>query len=150
MPLFRRRAAEPDVLAFTVGVSNHRVVLGGEEAGCRLLDDIDQYEEYMAQRQAPSGRRDTVGVLNAKLDYAELVDTTVSVLVLTFEELVARGVVAQEDVPEKPAASALRRDLATYEYIQDAYARARRRSEWVREVDAQLREYGVSVYWPQT
>lgn len=150
MPLFRRRAAEPEALIFTVGVSDHRVVVGGEDAGCRLLDDIEQYEVFMEERKAPAGSRDTVGMLNAKLDYAELVDTTVSVLVLTFEELVDRGLMAEEEVPEKPAATALRRDLATYEYIQDAYARACMRCEWVRAVDAQLRERGVSVLWPQT
>lgn len=150
MPLFRRRAAEPEALTFTVGVSDHRVVVGGEDPGCRLLEDIEQYELFMEQRRAPDGRRDTVGMLNAKLDYAELVDTTVAVLVLTFEELVDRGVMPEEDVPEKPAASALRRDLATYDYIQDAYTRARRRCEWVRTVDMQLRERGVSVLWPQT
>lgn len=150
MPLFRRRAAEPEALAFTVGVSDHRVVVGTEDPGCRLLDDIDQYEVFMAERQAPAGRRDTVGMLNAKLDYAELVDTTVSVLVLTFEELVDRGLMPAEDVPEKPAASALRRDLATYDYIQDAYTRAQGRCEWVRAADVQLRELGVSVLWPQT
>ena len=150
MPLFRRRAAEPEALAFTVGVSDHRVVVGGDDPGCRLLDDIVQYEQFLEERRAPQGVRDTVGVLNAKLDYAELVDTTVSVLVLTFEELVQRELIAQEDVPQKPAASALRRDLATYDYIQDSYARARRRCEWVRAVDAQLRAGGVSVLWPQT
>lgn len=150
MPLFRRRAPEPEQLTFTVGISDHRVIVGGEEPGCRLLDDIEQYEVFMAERQAPPGRRDTVGVLNAKLDYAELVDTTVSVLLLTFEELVDRGLMAQEDVPGKPAPSALRRDLATYDYIQDAYARAQTRCGWARAVDAQLRERGVTVLWPQT
>ncbi len=150
MPLFRRRAPEPEALTFTVGVSDHRVVVGGADPGCRLLDDIEQYEVFMEQRQAPAGRRDTVGVLNAMLDYAELVDTTVSVLVLTFEELVDRGLLREEDVPEKPEAAALRRDLATYDYIQDAYARARGRCEWVRACDVQLRECGVSVLWPQT
>ncbi|MBV8529155.1 MAG: hypothetical protein JOZ75_12645 [Candidatus Dormibacteraeota bacterium] len=150
MPLFRRRASEPEALIFTVGVSDHRVVVGGEDPGCRLLDDIDQYEVFMLQRQAPAGGRDSVGMLNAKLDYAELVDTTVAVLVLTFEELVDRGLMSQDEVPEKPAASALRRDLATYDYIQDAYTRACRRCEWVRAVDVQLRQHGVSVLWPQT
>ena len=150
MPLFRRRAAEPEALTFTVGVSDHRVVVGGDDPGCRLLDDIDQYEEFMERRQAPAGQRDSVSVLNAKLDYADLVDTTVSVLVLTFEELVERGVIGEEDVPVKPAQPSLRRDLATYDYIQDAYARARARCEWVRTVDAQLRSHGVTVLWPQT
>lgn len=150
MPLFRRRAAEAPPLTFTVGVSDHRVVVGDNEGGCRLLEDIGQYEQFIERRQLPSGGRDTVGLLNAKLDYAELVDTTVSVLVLTFEELVERGLIEPDDVPHKPAASPLRRDLATYDYIQDAYARARRRCEWVRQVDALLRERGVTVCWPLT
>ncbi|HEX6539114.1 MAG TPA: hypothetical protein VF155_08045 [Candidatus Dormibacteraeota bacterium] len=150
MPLFRRRAAESEPLAFTVGVSDHRVLVGTDEPGCRLLDDIEQYQEFIDSRRVPDGGRDTVGVLNAKLDYADLVDTAVSVLVLAFEELVDRGMLAAEDVPPKPAASKLRRDLATYEYIQDAFARAEMRCEWIRRVDALLRPIGVAVCWPQT
>ena len=150
MPLFRRRAAESEPLVFTVGVSDHRVLVGTDEPGCRLLDDIAQYEDFIDSRQASDGARDTVGVLNAKLDYADLVDTAVSVLVLAFEELVERGILATEDVPPKPAASKLRRDLATYDYIQDAFARAQVRCRWVRAVDGQLRPLGVAVCWPQT
>jgi hypothetical protein len=150
MPLFRRRAAEAEPLTFTVGVSDHRVLVGTPEPGCRLLEDIEQYQEFIDRRQARKGGRDTVGVLNAKLDYAELVDTTVSVLVLAFEELVERGMMLEEDVPRKPAVSKLRRDLATYEYIQDAFARAETRCAWIRQVDTQLHELGVAVCWPQT
>ena len=150
MPLFRRRAAEAEPLTFTVGVSDHRVLVGTGDPGCRLLEDITQYEEFIAQRQATAGARDTVGVLNAKLDYAELVDTTVAVLVLAFEELVERGMVAPGDVPARPETSMLRRDLATYDYIQDAFTRAQPRCSWVRDVDAQLVDLGVAVCWPQT
>lgn len=150
MPLFRRRAAEAEPLTFTVGVSDHRVLVGTSKPGCRLLDDIEQYQEFIDQRQGSDGVRDTVGVLNAKLDYAELVDTTVSVLVLAFEELVERSMMPEEDVPQKPAVSKLRRDLATYDYIQDAFARAQTRCAWIREVDAQLHGLGVAVCWPQT
>ena len=150
MPLFRRRPAEPEALTFTVGVSDHRVVVGGGEGGCRILEDVDQYGAFITRRAAPDGGRDSVGVLNAKLDYAELVDTMVSVLVLAFEELVERGAVAAADVPAKPEAAALRRDLATYDYIQDSYRRAVQRCAWARQVDAMLRERGVAVLWPQT
>ena len=150
MPLFRRREAESEPLTFTVGVSDHRVIVGTAEAGCRLLDDIEQYQAFIDERQGLSGARDTVGVLNAKLDYADLVDTAVSVLVLAFEELVERGVVVADEVPGKPEASRLRRDLATYEYIQDAYARAQIRCAWIRRVDELLRPIGVAVCWPVT
>ncbi|MGH7686061.1 MAG: hypothetical protein ACREN2_04505 [Candidatus Dormibacteria bacterium] len=150
MPLFRRRAAEAEPLTFTVGVSAHRVLVGTSDPGCRLLEDITQYEEFITQRQAAEGARDTVGVLNAKLDYSELVDTTVSVLVLAFEELIERALVPPEDIPDKPASSMLRRDLATYDYIQDAFTRARIRCAWVRDADAQLRDLGVAVCWPET
>ena len=151
MPLFRRRSAEPEPLGFTVGVGDHRVIVGGPEVGCHLLEDVGQYAAFIERRSTlADGARDTVGVLNAKLDYAELVDTMVSVLVLTFEELVERGLIAEEAVPQKPASEPLRRDLATYDYIQDAYMRATQRCEWARGVDSLLREQGVGVLWPQT
>jgi len=151
MPLFRRRPAEPEPLAFTVGVGDHRVVVGTAEAGCHLLEDVGQYAEFIERRGAQTdGARDSVGVLNAKLDYAELVDTMVSVLVLTFEELVERGLISADQVPQKPVSAPLRRDLATYDYIQDSYARATQRCEWAREVDGLLRRFGVAILWPQT
>ena len=150
MPLFRRRAPETASLAFTVGVGDHRVLVGGVDGGCRILDDINEYAQFIKRREAASGARDTVGLLNAKLDYAELVDTTVSVLVLTFEELVERGIMRADEVPEKPAPMAIRRDIATYEYIQEVYERAQRRCSWSRDVDAMLRERNVAVLWPET
>ncbi|MFN2581912.1 MAG: hypothetical protein ABR498_04125 [Candidatus Dormibacteria bacterium] len=151
MPLFRRRTAEPEPLIFTVGVSDHRVMVRGPETGCHILDDVDQYTEFIDRKSADvHGQRDTVGVLNAKLDYAELVDTMVSVLVLTFEELVERGIVTADEVPEKPAPMAIRRDIATYEYIQEVYERAQRRCDWARDVDAMLRERQIAVLWPHT
>ena len=151
MPLFRRRPAEPEPLAFTVGVGDHRVVVGASETGCHLLEDVDQYAAFIERRRAQTdGARDSVGVLNAKLDYAELVDTMVSVLVLTFEELVERGLIAAEQVPQKPASAPLRRDLATYDYIQESYARATSRCQWAHDIDALLRQHGVGVFWPHT
>jgi len=150
MPLFRRRTAESEPLVFTVGVGDHRVVVGGGTAGCALLEDVDTYAGFIARRSAHPGGRDAVGVLNAKLDYAELVDTMVSVLVLAFEELVEHGVMTPDDVPAKPDPAPLRRDLATYDYIQEAYARAQQRYEWARAVDSLLRERDIAVLWPQT
>ena len=149
--MFRRRPAEPEPLAFTVGVGDHRVVVGGPDAGCNLLEDVDQYAAFIERRSGQGdGGRDTVGVLNAKLDYAELVDTMVSVLVLTFEELVERGLMTPEQVPQKPASAPLRRDLATYDHIQDAYRRATQRCAWARDVDSVLRGRGIGILWPQT
>jgi hypothetical protein len=150
MPLFRRRTTETAPLTFTVGVGDHRVAVGAGESGCRILDDIDEYAQFIERREAKAGARDTVGLLNAKLDYAELVDTTVSVLVLTFEELVERGIVAPEEAPKKPALPPLPRDISTYDYIQEAYQRARRRCEWAKQVDSQLHALGVAVLWPET
>jgi len=151
MPLFRRRAAESEPLGFTVGVGNHRVLVGGGTSGCALLEDVETYAGFIARRSAHQhGGRDGVGVLNAKLDYAELVDTMVSVLLLTFEELVDRGVMTPGDVPPKPAPAPLGRDLETYEFIQESYLRAERRYDWARGVDALLRERDIAVLWPQT
>lgn len=151
MPLFRRRAAESEPLAFTVGVGDHRVVVGGDASGCALLEDVDQYAAFIARRSKQrDGERDSVGVLNAKLDYAELVDTMVSVLVLAFEELTERGVMTAGEVPQKPAVSPLRRDLTTHEHIQGSYERALVRAEWARRADALLRDRGIAVLWPQT
>ena len=151
MPLFRRRTAESEPQAFTVGVGGHRVLVGGGTSGCALLEDVDSYEGFITRRSAHhQGGRDGVGVLNAKLDYAELVDTMVSVLVLTFEELVDRGVLVVDDVPTKPVSEPLPRDLATYDYTQEAYARAQQRCNWARSVDSLLREHDIAVFWPQT
>jgi hypothetical protein len=151
MPLFRRRAADPEPLVLTVGVGSHRVIVGAADAGCALLDDVNDYESYIARRagQGLNGR-DGAAVLNAKMDYAELVDTMVSVLVLAFEELVEHEIVPADDVPPRPAAEKIRRDIATYEFIQDAFTRAQRRCEWSRRADSLLRERGVAVLWPLT
>src|SRR5205807_4688089 len=133
MPLFRRREPEPEPLTFTVGVGDHRVIVGGENSGCALLEDVEKYAAFIARTSTHQrGTRDTVGVLNAKMDYAELVETMVSVLSLTFEELVERGVLAQVDVPKKPAPVPLGRDLEMYDYIQETYARAQQRCDWAR------------------
>ncbi|MBV8196370.1 MAG: hypothetical protein JOY80_12690 [Candidatus Dormibacteraeota bacterium] len=151
MPLFGRRASEPKPLTFTVGVSDHRVIVGTAEGGCRILEDVDQYTDFIARKSGHGiGGRDTVGVLNAKLDYAELVDTMVSVLVLMFEELVERGLIDPGEVPQKPAPIAIRRDIATYEYIQEVYQRAERRCQWTRNIDAILRQRDIAVLWPQS
>src|SRR5207244_6263201 len=92
MPLFRRRPSEPDALTFTVGVDNHRVVVGGPDRGCELLTDVDGYIGSV-QTKWSRGRdgRDSVALQNAKMDYAEMVETMIIVLSLTLEELAERA-----------------------------------------------------------
>ena len=149
MRLFRRRPAEPGALRFTVGVDGHRVVVGGAERGCALLDGVDAYVDSVAERAGskPDGR-DSVALQSAKMDYAEMVDAMVSVLSLTLEELVERGVMDSGEVPEKPALGRLDRNLGTYDYIQAAYGRARQRVGWAQAVDELLRSHDVAVLWP--
>jgi hypothetical protein len=124
-------------------------MVGGATAGCALLDDVNDYENYIARKSGQGlNGRDGAAVLNAKMDYAELVDTMVSVLVLAFEELVAHDLVPPDAVPPRPEAEKTRRDIATYEFIQEVFTRAQRRCEWSRHADSLLRERGVAVLWP--
>jgi len=147
MPLFRRRQASD--AGFTVGVDGHRVLLG-RSGGCEMLDEIDGYIGAIAQRAStrPDGR-DAIAVLNAKMDYAEMVDATLLVLLLTCEELVERGVMAHDDVPPPPRREPMARDLATYDYIQELYRRSVERMQWVHLVDALLRERNITVLRPE-
>jgi hypothetical protein len=146
MPLFRRRPAEH---SFTVGVDDHRVVVGGSQTGVELLDDIDGYVGAVASRGStrPDGR-DSIAVLNAKMDYAELADAAVTVLALALEDLTAQGFIAEEDIPDRPRRFQPQRDLPMYEHIQATYQRAQERMQWVRSVDELLRERGIAVLRP--
>lgn len=149
MPLFRRRPPEPEPPAFTVGVDGHRVVIGGPVSGCELLADIDGYVAPGAHRGGDvADGRDPVALLNAKLDYAEMVDSMIAVLTLALEELEQRAVVSAAEIPARLTAEALARGLTTYDYIQAAYTRAQQRCEWARSVDALLRGHGIGVLWP--
>jgi hypothetical protein len=149
MPLFRRRQAEPEALTFTVGVDGHRVVVGGLTTGCELLADVESYVGKVAERHPTTAEgRDPVALQSAKMDYTDLVDSMISVLTLTLEELQERGIISAEEIPPKPALPPLDRNLPTYDYIHASYARAQQRTEWARAVDALLRQHGVGVLWP--
>jgi len=146
VPLFRRGRPER---VFNVGVDDHRVVVGGSQSGVELIAEIDGYVGAVARRQSTrSDGRDSIAVLNAKMDYAELVDAAVTVLVLALEELVSEGVLQEDDIPEPPTRIRLPRDLAMHDHIRETYSRAQLRMEWVRQVDALLRERGVAVLRP--
>ena len=149
MPYFKRRPPEPAALTFTVGVDGHRVMVGGPVTGSALLADVDQYISKVAERTpARVDGRDGVALQSAKLDYAEMVDSMISVLTLTVEELQQRGIVDSAEVPLKESLPRLDRNLPTYDYIQSAYARARQRCVWARQVDELLHRHEVAVLWP--
>jgi hypothetical protein len=149
MPLFRRRPVEPEPLTFTVGVDGHRVVVGGPLTGCALLDDVESYVDRVAERTtAGVDGRDAVAVQSAKMDYAEMVDSMISVLTLALEELAQRDMIIATEVPAKPQLQRLSSSLATYDFIQAAYGRAQQRVTWARAVDGLLRARGVAVLWP--
>src|SRR5690242_532162 len=105
MPLFRRaqRAPQP-LLELTVGRDDHRVVVEGGPAGVVWLDELCDYVSAVtggAARPTADGR-DSVAVLSAKMDYAELVNDAAVVVGLAFEELVERGLVDAIEVPSAP------------------------------------------------
>jgi hypothetical protein len=149
MPFFKRRPPEPAALTFTVGVGGHRVMVGGPVTGCELLADVDAYIDKVAERTPPNpDGHDPVALQSAKMDYVDIVDSMLSVLALTLEELQERGIVSEEEVPTRAALPKLDRNLPTYDYIQSSYARARQRCEWARQVDELLRRHDVAVLWP--
>jgi hypothetical protein len=146
VPLFRRRAQEPTAEVFLVGVDNHRVVIGGEELGVAMLAELDAYVPLVSAR-ARSGAdgRDAVAVQSAKMDYAEMVESTISLLRLALAELVERGSLAEDEVPVPAPATQMDRVMPTYEYIQATYVRASQRIAWVREIHQLLSARGIAV-----
>jgi hypothetical protein len=148
MPLFRRKHPATDDW-FAVGVDGHRVWLGGD-GGCQMLDEIDGYIGAIASRVSTrADGRDSIAVLNAKMDHSEMVDSAFLVLTLALEELVARGVLMEDEVPAPPPRAPLSRELATYDYIQEIHRRSLERMEWMRRVDAILRSHRVTVLRPE-
>jgi len=146
MPLFRRRVSEPEPTVFTVGVDNHRVIVGSPQRGCLLLEELEGYVPAVASRAGSlPGGRDPVAVQSAKMDYAEMVEATISVLSLALEELLKEGLLDSADVPAKPQPRRLDRSIPTYDYIQATYTRATERIAWVRAVDRLLAERGIAV-----
>ncbi|HYL71235.1 MAG TPA: hypothetical protein VEY89_08040 [Candidatus Dormibacteraeota bacterium] len=147
MPLFRRRL-DAEAAGFTVGVDGHRVIIGSRD-GCTMLADLDDYVGPVIRRSPPKpDGRDSVAVQNAKMDYVEMAEATVLVVALALEELVEQGVLRADEVPARPVMRPLDPDLATYDYIQETYARAEARIAWVREVDALLRARDIAILRP--
>ncbi len=150
MPLFRRtpRAPQP-TLQFTVGVHDDRVVVGGGDAGIVQLDELRDYVgSVTGHAGAKADGRDPVAVLNAKMDFAELVNDAASVVVLAFEELVAQGVVPGDEVPAEPELPPVPRQSSTYDFIQATHARAEARMAYLEACDAVLGRHGVAILPP--
>ncbi|MHB8718002.1 MAG: hypothetical protein ACYDAC_03795 [Candidatus Dormibacteria bacterium] len=148
MPLFRRRSAPPSEV-ISVGVQGHRVVLNSPAPGIDQLDGLGDYVEAISRRRPPGpDGRDAIAVLNAKMDHAESVNDLVAAATLCFEELVERGVIAPDEAPAPPPTAPVRRDLTTYEYIQQLHARAVERRRWLDRADVRLRECGVALLGP--
>jgi hypothetical protein len=150
MPLFRRgpKQSEP-ALQFTVGTRQHRVLVGAAEPGIAQLDDLRDYVGTVTGHagQNPDGR-DPVAVLNAKMDYAELVDDAVSVVALAFEDLVSHGVVPAGEVPSAPTLPPLPQQSSTYDFIQATFARAQARMAYLDDAQEVLARHGVAILPP--
>jgi hypothetical protein len=150
MPLFRRTPKQPASSAeFTVGIRDNRVVVGASRRGIEQLDELRDYVGSVTGHAGPTPEgRDPVAVLNAKMDFAELVDDAAATAALAFEELVERGVVDEAEVPPDPQLPPVPQRSSTYEYIEAAHARAQVRLAWLDQVDEVLRRHGVALLPP--
>ena len=150
MPLFRRAAKPPAPLAeFTVGIRDCRVTVGAGVPGIAVLGELRDYVGSVTGHAGLNAEgRDPVAVLNAKMDFAELVDDAASNAVLAFEELVERGVVAADEVPPAPELPPVPQHSSTYDYIQATHARAQSRMAWLEAADAVMAQHGVALLPP--
>jgi len=150
MPLFRRSPKPPAPLAaFTVGLRDHRVVVGAQQPGIAQLDELRDYVGAVTGHAGPTADgRDPVAVLNAKMDFAELVNDAASNASLCFEELVERGIASATEVPPEPELPEVPQRSSTYDYIQAAHARAQVRMQWLEAADGVLRAHGVALLPP--
>jgi hypothetical protein len=148
MPLFHRRST-PHEEWFTVGAQGHRVLTGSPRPGIEQLDGLSDYVEAIMVRRPPGpDGRDSIAVLNAKMDHADAVNDLVAATVLTCEELVERGILEPGQAPASPPFEPMRPQTTTYDYIQELDERARERREWLENVDGLLRLHGVSLLAP--
>jgi hypothetical protein len=150
MPLFRRgpRPVKP-AQEFTVGVRQERVQVGVAEPGIIQLDGLHDYVGAVTGHAGPTAEgRDPVAVLNAKMDYAEMVDDLAAVVALAFEELVERGVVPAGEVPAAPQLPEVPQQSSTYAFIQATHARAQGRMAYLEQADAVLRRHAVAIVPP--
>ncbi|HEV7678274.1 MAG TPA: hypothetical protein VGQ42_06870 [Candidatus Dormibacteraeota bacterium] len=150
MPLFRRAARTPaPSLEFTVGMRDNRVVVGAAQPGIAHLEELRDYVGRVTGHAQPAADgREPVSVLNARMDFAELIDDDAAVVSLAFEELVARGVIDAAEVPAMPDLPPVPQQSSTYEYIQAVYARAEQRLGWLEAAQEVLCRHGVAVLPP--
>jgi hypothetical protein len=150
MPLFRRTPKPPPPrLEFTVGLRDNRVAVGAAQPGVAQLDELRDYVGSVTGHAAPTPEgRDPVAVLNAKMDFAELVNDAAAMLTLAFEELVDRQVVPAAEVPAQPDLPEVPQQSSTYDYIQATHTRAQARMRWLEDTDQVLRRYEVAVLPP--
>jgi hypothetical protein len=150
MPLFRRGPKQPEpTLQLTVGVVGNRVLVGGATPGIAQLDELHEYVGAVTGHAGPNAEgRDPVAVLNAKMDYAELVNDAVAVCSLAFEELVQHGVVPAEEVPAVAELPPVPQHASTYDFIQATHARAQGRMGYLDAADAVLARHGVAILPP--
>jgi hypothetical protein len=150
MPLFRRTPKSPTPSAeFTVGLRDNRVQVGAPQPGIAQLDELRDYVGSVTGHAGPTqDGRDPVAVLNAKMDFAELVDDAASTVSLAFEELAQHGVVSADAVPPEPELPPVPQHSSTYDYIQGAHARAQARMQWLDAADAVLKAHGCALLPP--
>jgi hypothetical protein len=150
MPLFRRSPRTPaPSLEFTVGMRDNRIQVGAAEPGIAQLDELRDYVGPVTGYAKPGADgRDPVSLLNAKMDFAELVDDAASVVSLAFEELVERGVVDAPEIPAAPDLPPVPAQSSTYAYIEAAHARAQERLRWLEAAQDVLCRHRVAVLPP--
>lgn len=149
MPLFRRHDTEPQTEWFTVGEQGHRVIPGCRTPGIEQLGDLGDYVEAISVRRPPGpDGRDSIAVLNAKMDHADQVNDLVAAVVLACEELVARDLLDASLAPPSPPQVGMPRDLSTYDYIQQRHQRAVERREWLDNADSVFRLNSVALLAP--
>lgn len=150
MPLFRRRPTSRSTEEFTVGVGNQRVVRGGDAVGVTMLVELRDYVGSVTGGAAePIDGRDSVAVLSAKMDQAELVEDCAVATGLAFEELEQRGAMPPGAMPPRPALPTMPPRATHYAYIQASHARTMVRLEWLAACDEVLRAHGVGLLPPR-
>jgi hypothetical protein len=147
---FRRSEQPQDAAEWTVGVSNHRVVVGGVETGFPMLAELRGYVASVTGGAERPGRdgRESVAVLSAKMDLAELVNDACVAMQLAFEDLVGRGIVSSREVPPQPTLPPVPAHGDHYAYIQASHRRAEARLDWLESAAAVLAARGVALLPP--
>lgn len=146
---FRRSEKRETGQRWTVGVNNHRVVVGSHERGVVMLPELRGYVASVTGGAAQKvDGRDPVAVLSAKMDQAELVNDACAAVALAFEDLGQRGLVDPADVPPSPELPPVPARGAHYDYIQTAHRRALARLDWLESCDGVLAARGIAVMNP--